>query len=167
MNRLSSNREAIIFSKKGRTELIVDNIAYDINAVGTGANQTTSITVDPFTKTITFKEIRLIALVKTLLFLFAVVSIAFARRLCAAFEKCNTPFGVDVIKNMRAFAFSIIPWAFISSLPGMLSDYIYGNRISITYSVNIVVVAMVFAILGITYVFKYGAVLQQESDETL
>jgi len=37
----------------------------------------------------------------------------------------------------------------------------------VSLSINIAVVFTIVVIFALTYIFKYGAVLQQESDETL
>lgn len=81
------------------------------------------------------------------------VAVAFAKKLCKALETCNSPFEENVIKRMKSFVFSLIPL-------GVVSIAVFGVS-AIGMAFIIVVVFLVFAI------FKYGAQLQQESDETL
>lgn len=77
----------------------------------------------------------------------------FAWRLAAAFAVCNSPFETNVIKKMKYFAFSMIPWALL--------------KISDGKSSMITAVIMTIIILLLVYIFSYGAQLQQESDDTV
>ncbi len=93
------------------------------------------------------------------------VTFVFVGKLCKAFRNCETPFAEDVIKNMKRVSISLIPTAIFSSVSdglaaGLLSD-------EYTFGINVGMVFVVILILALTYVFKYGAMLQQESDETL
>lgn len=95
------------------------------------------------------------------------ISVLFGKMLCKAFEKCESPFEDNVITKMRNFAFSLIPWALISSLPENALNAIFGNNLEFSFSLDFNVIFTVLIILALTMVFKYGAILQQESDETL
>jgi len=59
----------------------------------------------------------------------------------------------------------LIPWTVVSTV----SDVVlyHSERFPINFSVNINMVIVVLLVLALVYIFKYGAVLQQESDETL
>lgn len=103
---------------------------------------------------VTFKDvIKMLSIMGGVLSACLTVAVIFAGRLCKALEKCESPFGENVIKKMRAFTISLIPW-------GLASVYI-GGFSAIGLAFIIVIVILVFTI------FKYGAQLQQESDETL
>lgn len=95
------------------------------------------------------------------------ISLVFASRLCAAFQKCESPFENNVIKKMRTFAWSLLPWAVFSTVPENVINSILGNKIEIGISLDMNIIFTVLVILALTIVFKYGAMLQQESDETL
>lgn len=82
------------------------------------------------------------------------VILCFAHKFAKSLEVCNSPFEENVIKRMKSFGISLIPWAVIALL-------ISGNLS------GIVVALIVFVILLFMSIFKYGAQLQQESDETL
>jgi hypothetical protein len=86
--------------------------------------------------------------------------------LCKAFAKCNSPFDEEVIKKMRLFAISLIPWSVFSMLGNYMIAYMSGSP-KVNLSINIAVVFTIVVIFALTYIFRYGAVLQQESDETL
>lgn len=95
------------------------------------------------------------------------ISVIFGNKLCKAFEKCESPFSDDVISKMRKFAFSLIPWALYSSVPKYVVNSVFGNNLDTGISLDMNVIFAVLIILALTIVFKYGAILQKESDETL
>ncbi len=103
------------------------------------------------------------------MFLYAViifVSLVFAGRFFKALRYSHSPFGEFVIKNMRKFAYSLIPWglfgpSFSVASVGFVKQY------SVSMGLNFVTISVIIVLLFLVYVFKYGAMLQQESDETL
>lgn len=97
---------------------------------------------------------------------FGIISSVFATRLCKAFKVCTSPFDADVIKKLQQLAYSFIPLAIIYSVTEAFSDMVFGNN-SFTFSVNLTMIFVILVLLFLAYIFKYGAVLQQESDETL
>ena len=82
-----------------------------------------------------------------------IIALIFGSRLAKAFEKCDSPFEAKVLKAMKAFAFSLIPWAIIKAGSGSASG---------VSAIIFVLVAIMFS-----YIFSYGAQLQKESDETI
>lgn len=82
------------------------------------------------------------------------VILCFAHKFAKSLEECNSPFEENVIKHMKKFGISLIPW-------GVITILISGNLN------GIVVALVVFVILLFISIFKYGAQLQRESDETL
>ena len=81
------------------------------------------------------------------------IAAIFATKFAAAIAVCQTPFEVNVIRRMKHFGFSLIPWA--------LLNFINGSVALIT------AVLVVLVVLLIAYIFSYGANLQQESDDTI
>lgn len=96
-----------------------------------------------------------------------IVTLSFVSQLCVAFKKCTSPFEENVIKKMQYFAFSLIPWAIMSSVSTSAMQSFYTGSFDLCLGVNLNMVIVVLVILAFTYIFKYGAILQQESDETL
>jgi len=95
--------------------------------------------------------------VSALIFIFSLlllISISFAKKLFVSLEKCDTPFSEEVVNNLTRFAYSLVPWGIFS----------FGTN-GAGGGIGVVMVIVVVAIL--TSVFKYGAELQRESDETL
>ena len=103
----------------------------------------------------------------TLHLIMTLITLFFIGALFKAVGKCQSPFEEDVIKKMRMFAYSLIPWVVFSSISDMASEGIFNNRVKFSLSVNFNMVFVVLMILALTYIFQYGAVLQRESDETL
>lgn len=83
---------------------------------------------------------------------FTLVVVIFAGKLAKALEKCQSPFEESVTKAMKHFAFSLIPAGFTFVTDG---------------SLNLTMVLIIIAVIIFSYIFSYGAKLQQESDETL
>ncbi len=102
----------------------------------------------------------------------AIISCVFILKLCNAFRSCHSPFEENVVKKMRNLAFSLIPWTVISSFSSMLSSFAISNLIingqqRLHFSVDLGMLLVVAVILMLSVIFRYGSVLQQESDETL
>lgn len=83
---------------------------------------------------------------------FTLIVVIFAGKLAKALEKCQSPFEESVTKAMKHFAFSLIPAGFTFVTNG---------------SINLTMVLIILAVIIFSYIFNYGAKLQQESDETL
>lgn len=94
-------------------------------------------------------------------------SLFFAGALTKAFENCATPFEESVIKKMRNFAFSLIPWVVMTSISESVLNSVLSGAVNVNISIDFAMLAIVLIILALVYIFKYGAMLQQESDETL
>lgn len=83
---------------------------------------------------------------------FTLIVVIFAGKLAKALETCQSPFEESVTKAMKHFAFSLIPAGFTFVTNG---------------SINLTMVLIILAVIIFSYIFSYGAKLQQESDETL
>lgn len=80
------------------------------------------------------------------------VIVIFAGKLAKALEKCESPFEDNVIKSIRNFAWSLIPLAVVYLSEG---------------GINATAIVLIIAVIIFSYIFKYGAELQKESDETV
>ena len=96
-----------------------------------------------------------------------IVTISFAESLCKAFRDCTSPFDTKVIKKMQNLAISLIPWTIILSIIDSTMDSFLAGGLRLSLSIDLGVVLVVLIVFVLVYIFKYGAVLQQESDETL
>lgn len=96
-----------------------------------------------------------------------IVTLCFIGSLCKAFSVCQSPFESNVIIKMKHLAFSLIPWVVLSSITkGLMSGFMTG-QFNLNAGINLQTILVIALIFGLTYIFQYGAVLQQESDETL
>lgn len=99
-----------------------------------------------------YKYIAIPTAISAVFVLVTVLLIAiFAFRLADAFAKCSSPFEANVLKRMKHFGISMIPWAVMECLA---SD-------------SVAVSAILFTVVVILFVqiFSYGATIQQENDD--
>lgn len=143
-------------------EEAADGAEYGINAIDINRD---NIYVDVTDKNMEFNLHNLVwILLYALLYLaMTLVTLFFAGFLFKAFQSCESPFEQNVIKKMKNLAYSLIPWAVLSSVSG---DF-FAGRFRFGFSIDLKIVMAVLIILALSYIFQYGAVLQQESDETL
>ncbi len=116
---------------------------------------------------INFKDLAVVLLISLILLIMSLVTLFFLGSLCKAFEKCQSPFEENIINKMRNFAFSLIPWVILTSLTSSAIDSLLYGGLSLNLSLDMGMVLLVIIIFVLCYIFKYGAMLQQESDETL
>lgn len=95
----------------------------------------------------------------------AIVTITFIIKLCKEFKTCETPFSNDVIKRMKQVGYSLIPWCFTYPTAEAAANFMVSNNLNL--SIDLGMIIMVLVVIALTHIFKYGAMLQQESDETL
>lgn len=116
--------------------------------------------------TISMKKI-IIALVLAFLFLGVVTyALYMVKALMKSLKNCETPFSEEVIKNMTRFGTSLVCVVVLKILfGGFWSTLTTGLRYDLNVDLSsILLVAVIYILIT---VFKYGAGLQQESDETL
>jgi len=105
----------------------------------------------------TAKQVKFVALGSAfsaeILLICILVALCFAKKLAIALENCNSPFEEEVLRRMKGFGIALAVWAGAVLLLGGIS--------------GIAAVFVVLIVLLFISIFKYGAQLQQESDETL
>ena len=107
-------------------------------------------------------------MISSLLYLAAsLVTVWFICSLCKAFKTCESPFEENVVRKIKNFAFSLIPWAVIASLTESVSKSFYTGKLDIEIGVNLGTVVVILVVFALAFIFNYGAKLQKESDETL
>ncbi|MBO5165389.1 MAG: DUF2975 domain-containing protein [Lachnospiraceae bacterium] len=126
-----------------------------------------TMTGDLETFSFTMRDATWLAFMGALVLGLTFVTLFFIGALCKAFRDCNSPFEENVIRKMQNFAIALIPWAIVSTVVNSITNSLLNNKLSIMFSVDLGVVLIVLVVLVLVYIFKYGAVLQQESDETL
>ncbi len=118
-------------------------------------------------RTFSLRNLAVVWLIASLAMVMTIVTITFVEKLCKAFRDCESPFEENVIKKMQNLAISLIPWTIVSSITNSVKDSFLNGGVSVSLTVDLGVVLVVLIVLVLVYIFKYGAVLQQESDETL
>ena len=91
----------------------------------------------------------------------------FVAMLCRALRDCESPFDDIVIRRMRNFAFSLIGWCVLSIVCNIIISSIFATAIQVSVGFSLGTVLLVLVILGLCGIFRYGAKLQKEHDETL
>ena len=118
-------------------------------------------------RTIQLSNLTLVCISGLVLCIASLVSMIFAGKVCKAFRDCQSPFEENVIRRMQYFAYSLIPTVLLESVVAGSIGYFLGNTDGIGVNLNVSTILVVLVVFALVYVFKYGALLQQESDETL
>ncbi|MCM1528369.1 MAG: hypothetical protein NC093_00035 [Alistipes sp.] len=79
--------------------------------------------------------------------------VIFGGKLAKALETCDSPFEEKVIKAMKSFAFSLIPVGVVT--------------LAVDGALGLTMIFIVAAIILFAFIFKYGAELQQQADDTV
>lgn len=111
--------------------------------------------------------IRIILLMGLLSLAVYLVCTFFIAGFCKALSQCKTPFEAELVKKMQTLAWAMLALPFISSLTESLTESVLSGSIHIQLSIDLMEVILILAMFALSYIFKYGAQLQQESDETL
>ena len=104
----------------------------------------------------------------------------FLKRLCDAFRHCDTPFSDDVIHRMSVFAWVLMGGAVVSSVAEAIGNAMIQRSIDLSFALNpegmntgldvsfhFAPILIALLVLFLTVIFRYGAQLQKEADETL
>ena len=147
--------------------LTMDNTTY---VLADAAMEKDTIVMNMSAQTTTGFTLRSIAyacLCGTLFLVIVLTTLFFIGKLCKAFRDCSSPFEDNVILRIQRFAYSLIPWVIVNSLIPSLVAFFLGRTTNIGIAIDLGMLLVVLVVLALAYVFKYGAVLQKESDETL
>lgn len=106
---------------------------------------------------LTGKQLKSIALVLAtcgeVILICLYIALVFAQKLARALEECNSPFEEEVLRRMKVFGIALAVWA---------CAVVLINGISGIFAAFVVIVVLLFI-----SVFKYGAQLQQQADDTV
>lgn len=104
----------------------------------------------------------------------------FLNRLSTAFHRCDSPFDDLVIHRMNVFAWVLVGCAAAASVAEGLANSLLQRTVDLSFALNPsdmstgfdfsisfgpILIALI--VLFLTIIFRYGAQLQKESDETL
>ncbi len=95
------------------------------------------------------------------------VLVCFIIALCKDIKNCQSPFEENVIDKMKRLAIAFIPWLLVQGFAESISSSAFSQNLDISFGIDLGKVLIVLVIVALISVFRYGAVLQQQSDETL
>lgn len=137
----------------------IDNIAVDNNSI--------AFTAEGNMSKFNFGKLVFVCICGLLYLIMSLVTVIFIRRLAISIRDCASPFEATVIKRLEQLAFSLIPWVVLRGLAEGVMELVFGSNFNVNFNFNSIPVVTILLIIGLVYIFKYGAALQQESDETL
>ena len=97
----------------------------------------------------------------------AIVTLVMFLKLCDAFRVCISPFDEAVIKRMNIFAWTLIVCAVVGSLATGVATAAVAGIGNFSFNLNLVPIFAALVVFFLCMIFRYGAKLQQEADETL
>ena len=97
----------------------------------------------------------------------AIVTLVMFLKLSEAFRVCRTPFDEPVIQRMTTFAWTLIVCAGVSCLARASVGALLTGWQRISFNLNLAPVFTALIVFFLCMVFRYGAQLQREADETL
>lgn len=95
------------------------------------------------------------------------VLLCFVVALCKAIENSQSPFDENIINKMKRLAIAFIPWVLIQEFADGLQGYSFTGKFNFDLGIDLGTVLIVLIFVLLISVFRYGAQLQQQSDETL
>ena len=97
----------------------------------------------------------------------AIVTVVMFMMLCDAFRTCRSPFDEIVIKRMNIFAWTLIACAVVGSIAAAAATAAVAGLGSVNFNLSLTPIFTALIIFFLCMIFRYGAELQKESDETL
>lgn len=147
-------------------DMDIRGVEYNIDSVEFGESDF-SLKAAADTRTINFNRLLGVMVIVVAFMVLSLVTAVWAEGLCKAFRDCSSPFDDNVINKMQNLAISLIPWAIFKSICQSFVECLFSDKLTILVGVDIGIVLVVLIILVLVKIFKYGAMLQAESDETL
>ena len=157
--------EILNLVKGGVDGLLINNKEVAVEEVDITGNKLT-VTQEAQQFELDFHDLGWMNFVLVIMLVLVLITLIFAGGLCKAFRDCESPFEENVIQKMQHFAYSLIPWTVGSSGITAVKNLMLGET-GFMLSVDLWMVLIVLVVFMLVSIFKYGAVLQQESDETL
>lgn len=148
----------------GNSFFEIDNMKHIVSGV---ADEGDYAIIDTYSESYLFnqKRIMILFIMELLRLFFVFISLHFVSYLCKGFRDCETPFSEGIVNGMQSLAFSFLPIVVLNCFINSIESYFTSGKIEVSIDVFVVVlIVMIFLLIAI---FRYGAMLQQESDETL
>ena len=149
---------------EGNFEL--NGISYNIDKVATDDNQLTA-TLKSDETTVYVKDGLWVLIATIAVLAFGIVAAHLVEQLCKTFRNCETPFTEDISNQLKKVAISLIPLGILAPMVENGVDGFMTGKVNVELNVDLLTVFLVVMIYMLAAIFRYGAALQQESDETL
>ena len=89
------------------------------------------------------------------------------KRICNGLKACESPFEESIIKNVELCSLTLIPWGIMGGITSNVVTSAFSASVKFGPSFSLSNVLVILLLFGLGFIFKYGAYLQTESDETL
>ncbi|MBQ6426819.1 MAG: DUF2975 domain-containing protein [Clostridia bacterium] len=100
-------------------------------------------------------------------FIATLIVLIILNRLSREFKKCDTPFSEGVIHWMTVFAWVMLGASVLSELASAVASSMMFKGGNFHFNLDLKTVLITLLVLFLTMIFRYGAKLQHEADETL
>lgn len=97
----------------------------------------------------------------------AIVSLVMFMKLADAFSTCRSPFDEAVIKRMNIFAWTLIVCSVVGACAAGAAAAAFSGFGNLDINVSMSPIFTALIVFFLCMIFRYGATLQQEADETL
>ncbi len=155
-------------SEIARGSMLINGTEYSfVDADYDEAGKTTTYTLHGNGATITAGRFAVVAFIAAAFAAINIVLFYFVKKLCDALKQCESPFEESIITGIQNCAWVLIPWAVFGSFFESVLGTAFTSNIKTGLDLNVPTILVILLLFGLAYVFKYGAVLQTESDETL
>ena len=144
----------------------IDDISYEIKAWEQDGGMLKAETQSE-AFTFTLKDLIGILISVLLALISMVIALHYIEKLCRSFQECETPFTGDIAAAIKRVAFSLIPFAVFSQFENVGLGNIASGDLDLVLDVDLMSVILILFVFLLSAIFRYGAALQQESDETL
>ncbi|MBR3620231.1 MAG: DUF2975 domain-containing protein [Clostridia bacterium] len=96
-----------------------------------------------------------------------VIALYMVKGLMNLLRKCETPFSDDIIKKLTAFAYSLIPVVILNGVLDGAKPFLNGSAEFAGTNIDLTTLLIAAFIIILIMIFKHGALLQREADETV
>ena len=144
----------------------LDGIKYDkFDITGDLGRQIATASSTPYTYSL--KDMMWPMLAGAVMCMFMANTLKKVSAMFETFKNCETPFTVETAEDFKKLAVAFIPVIVISWVVEAIVKRITTGVWDIVIGIDLTVVMAVVVVLMLSEIFRYGAMLQTESDETL
>ena len=146
--------------------LELDGISYDIESVERNESQLEAVGESEvyILKTRDLIWTMAIAMISIISIL---VVLHYIEALCKNFRNCETPFTEEVVQGLKKLAIAMIPMIVLSNVGETTLEGLIAGNMDLVFGVDFMEVMLVIIVFLLAAIFRYGAMLQQESDDTI